>query len=392
MSAVETSSQLMVLHPALQNYAWGSPANIPELMGAEPTGEPVAEAWYGAHDAAPSTLDDGTTLASLITRDAAGQLGASNVERFGERLPYLLKLLAAADPLSIQVHPTIEQALEGCAREDAAGIDRAAPNRSFRDDNHKPELICALTRFEAMVGFREIDKTLALFDAIDADELGDVATALRNDGLGAALRLILTLDADAAARVVDAVVAGCAAVTGQWRDQAELLERLAAKYPGDPGVLTASLLNRIVLEPGQAVYLGAGNLHAYVEGFGVEIMANSDNVLRGGLTPKHMDVAALLEVVEAVPYLPPILGGVGDAIDYDTPAPEFALTRLVAPTSVSRQLRGPEIVLCASDSVTVTTADGQVTATAGSAVWVPVAAGHATIDSDGQVFIAAVGE
>lgn len=394
MSATGTGTQLVALHAALQPYAWGSTTDIPALMGTQPSGEPIAEAWFGAHAAAPSTLDDQSTLAALIESDPGGQLGPATIERFGTRLPYLIKLLAAAGPLSIQVHPTIEQAIEGCAREDAAGIDRAASNRSFRDDNHKPELICALTRFEAVVGFRTVDRTLAFFETIGADELNPTASTLHSEGIGAALRQILTLAVDDAARIVCAVVARCEQVTGEWGDEAALLVRLANTYPGDPGVLTAALLNRIVLEPGQAVYLGAGNLHAYVEGFGVEIMANSDNVLRGGLTPKHMDVAALLEVVDASPYLPPILGAEQAAhsgqTNYVTPAPEFALTRLEAPNGVKRTLSGPEIVLCAGGSLTVSSGDQQVTVTAGSAVWAPASLDSITIDGTGLTFVAAI--
>lgn len=387
---------------AVQNYAWGSPDLIPELEGRPPTGDPVAEVWFGAHPGAVTSLPerDGQSLLDVIGEDPAAHLGAASVARFGERLPYLVKLLAAAEPLSIQVHPSIPQAVEGCAREDAAGIDRAAPNRSFRDDNHKPELIAALTEFEAMVGFREAADSAALCDAIGAPALVEIRDRLVGDGgIGAALKFILTMDPGQAAEVVDATIAGCAALVdggGAWAAEADLLTRLAEKYPGDPGVLTAALLNRIVLQPGEAVYLGAGNLHAYVKGLGVEIMANSDNVLRGGLTPKHMDVPALLDVVIAEPMAPNILAA-GDAhTTYDTPAPEFALTRYelgAASSPVRRSLSGPEVVLCAAGEVTVTERAGTaITLHPGQAAWAPVAAGEIGLAGDGLVFTAAVGQ
>lgn len=387
---MNAGADLRVLHGANQNYAWGSPTHIPHLRGDQSTGEPVAEAWFGAHPKAPSLLDDGRTLLELIEAAPLQQLGTS-IE--GGRLPYLMKLLAADEPLSIQVHPTVAQAVEGCAREDAAGIDRAAPNRSFRDDNHKPELIAALTDFEAMVGFRPVPETLDLFAAIDEPAASPILDALETGGLGAALEVILLMDATQASSIVTAVVAACAQVSGHWAAEAELLTRLDNKYPGDPGVLTAALLNRIVLAPGQAVYLGAGNLHAYVKGFGVEIMANSDNVLRGGLTPKHMDVPALLDVVDAVPYSPAILGNGADTpvTVYETPAPEFELTRYTAPTDAVRPLRGAEIVLSVESPTSVSASGETVVAAPGEAIWVPGSLDQITLRSNGLVMVASVG-
>lgn len=392
----DPDAPLQLLAGAVQNYAWGSPDLIPNLQGRPPTGEPIAEVWFGAHPAAVTTLPgrDAASLIDTIRATPEAQLGSNSLARFGPKLPYLLKLLAAAEPLSIQVHPSIPQAVEGCAREDAAGIDRGAPNRSFRDDNHKPELIAALTEFEAMVGFRDAAATASFLAAMDVPELAPIIDLLRgSDGIGAALKHILTLPSEDAARIVDATIAGCVALTSEeWTAEAELLTRLAQKYPGDAGVLTAALLNRIVLQPGDAVYLGAGNLHAYVAGLGVEIMANSDNVLRGGLTPKHMDVPALLDVVITEPMRPDVLRADGASTTYLTPAPEFALTRYEAPTNVGRTLTGPEIVLCAGGEVTVSEPGGSaVSASAGQAVWAPASVREITLTSTGLTFVAALG-
>lgn len=376
----------------VQNYAWGSTTHLAGLRGAAASDEPEAELWLGAHPGNPSLLPerDDAPLTDRIAADPEGQLGVVSRTRFGDRLPYLLKLLAAAEPLSIQVHPTIEQAIEGCAREDALGIDRGAPNRSFRDDNHKPELIAALTPFEAMVGFRELEDTVRFLKSLDVPELAPVLSGLAG-GIGSGLRTILELPKADAEPIVRALAAACAQVTGEWAAEAELLTRLDRKYPGDPGVLTAAMLNRIVLAPGEAVYLGAGNLHAYVEGFGVEIMANSDNVLRGGLTPKHMDVPALLDVVDPVAYRPEVLGVDGAVTTYRTPAPEFELTR-IAVGEQPRTIRGAEIVVAVEGTTAVHDGDAERRLAPGGSAWVPASTGSYEVRTDGLAFVAALGE
>lgn len=376
----------------VQNYAWGSTIHLAALRGESNSAEPEAELWLGAHPGNPSLLPDHNDqpLTERIAAAPADQLGTASRDRFGDRLPYLLKLLAAAEPLSIQVHPSIAQAIEGCAREDAAGIDRGAPNRSFRDDNHKPELIAALTPFEAMVGFRELEETTRFLKSLDVPELAPILEGL-SEGIGSGLRTILELPKDEAAPIVRAVAAACAEVEGEWSGEAGLLVRLDQKYPGDPGVLTAAMLNRVVLQPGEAVYLGAGNLHAYVEGFGVEIMANSDNVLRGGLTPKHMDVPALLDVVEPVALHPDVLGVDGPVTTYRTPAPEFELTR-IAGGEQHRTTRGPEIIVGVGGTTVVEDDERRIELVPGESAWVPASTASYTVRSDELAFVAALGE
>jgi len=362
------------------------------MMGVEPTGEPVAEVWFGAHPKAPTTVvespDD--SLADLIARDPAHHLGSASVDRFGPTLPYLVKLLAAAEPLSIQLHPSREQARHGCAREDAAGVDRLAPNRSFRDDNHKPEMIVAISRFEALVGLRPVNETLEFLGSLSVPALDNLVAQIETSGLAAALETILTMAPEKAAAMVAAAVEACRSTSDSspWVAEAELLVRLNQKYPADRGVLTAALLNRIVLGPGDAIFLNAGNLHAYVEGFGVEIMANSDNVLRGGLTPKHIDVAALLDIVDATPIVPEVQPADRSVTNYITPVPEFTVTRYVTPQRVACPASGPRIVLAVGGAARVTVDAQSIEVPAAGAAWIPAAADPVQLDGSADVFVA----
>jgi mannose-6-phosphate isomerase len=372
---------VFALDGARRDYSWGSRTAIQRMLGLPEDGRPIAELWFGAHPDDPSTAPvHGATLAALIDADPNGILGAATVERFGPRLPYLLKVLAAEKALSIQVHPTRDQAVAGFLHEDAAGIPRDAPNRNYRDDNHKPELLCALTPFDALCGFRPVAQTLELFDAWDVPELRFVADLLRGpDPLRAAFTALLTHEdpamiADAVARrAVDA-------------DEGPLFAaRLAAEdFPGDIGVVLSLLLNYVRLEPGEAIYLGAGNLHAYLHGNGVEIMASSDNVLRCGLTPKHIDVAELLRVTDFAPLAEPRRLSVGGR--FDVPVPDFALTRIELDKPAGLDDAGPCIALCTFGAVTV----GEVAVRSGQAAFVP-AGERTTISGAGLVFIASVG-
>lgn len=371
----------------IRNYAWGSQTMLSSLRGEQSSELPEAEIWYGAHPVAPSEFDDGSTLLAAIEADAAALVGEGNVDRFGARLPFLLKLLAADRPLSIQGHPTMEQAREGFAREEAAGVAIDSRNRSFRDDNHKPELIAAITPFEALVGFREPLRTLDLLGDLDAPQ--SLISRVSDQGPKAAMQWLLEskpADKDDVTTCLAAIVAGAKGYAGDaWAAEAELVAWLDSLYPNDPGIGVAALLNRIVLAPGEALFLDAGNLHAYVSGLGVEIMANCDNVVRGGLTPKHVDVPSLLTIVRPDPLdVRPV-----DVDDnrYLSPAPEFALTR-VGPDA-DRTVAGPAIVL-AVESTTSATTDETIVLEPTEAVWVPVGE-TASIQSTGLAFIAEVG-
>lgn len=321
----------------VQPYAWGSTVLIPQLVGSEPTGEPQAELWLGAHPLAPSTVG-GEPLDRVLARDPRGSIGAASVDQFGPRLPFLLKVIAAVQPLSLQAHPTRAQAEAGYTREEAAGVPRESPIRVYRDGWPKPEVLCALFATEALCGFREPGETWELFHRLGAEEATRLVAPLQDDARPAEDRLaevferLLRLDGKQDA-VVGAVVdqAGRCAEGGELGQFARTATELGAGYPGDPGVIAALLMNRVSMQPNQALYLPAGNLHAYLRGGGVELMANSDNVMRGGLTRKHIDVAELMAVVDFRPgfdgLITPVESEPG-VWHYPTPAPEFALWRI----------------------------------------------------------------
>ncbi|AKJ12758.1 mannose-6-phosphate isomerase [Streptomyces incarnatus] len=378
------------LDNTIRPYAWGSPTAIPQLLGVEPTGEPQAEMWMGAHPGAPSRTARGT-LVDVIDADPERELGKAAVAKFGPRLPFLLKILAAGAPLSLQVHPDLEQAKEGYADEERRNIPVDAPHRNYKDANHKPELICALTEFDGLCGFRDPVRAADLLDALGVASLKPYVDLLHARPADAALREVLTaiLTADPAemAETVAEASAACARLGGEYAPYADL----AQHYPGDPGVIAAMLLNHVRLQPGEALFLGAGIPHAYLNGLGVEIMANSDNVLRCGLTPKHVDVPELLRVVRFEAGDPGVLrpeaSPAGEEV-YETPIDEFRLSRYVLPEgAAARDLTAdtPQILLCTAGSVRA----GEHELSPGRSVFVP-AGETAEISGVGTVFRATV--
>ncbi|MDX2396356.1 MULTISPECIES: mannose-6-phosphate isomerase, class I [unclassified Streptomyces] len=376
----------------IRPYAWGSTTAIPTLLGVEPTGEPQAEMWMGAHPGAPSRLErgaGGTTLADVIAADPEGELGAATVAKFGPRLPFLLKILAAGAPLSVQVHPDLTQAKEGFADEERRGVPIDAGHRNYKDANHKPELICALTPFDGLCGFRPPLEAAALLEGLGVDSLKPYADLLRAHPEEAALREVLTavLTADRAemARTVTEAAAAAERLGGPYAPYAGLVH----EFPGDPGVIAAMLLNHVRLQPGEAMFLGAGIPHAYIDGLGVELMANSDNVLRCGLTPKHVDVPELLKVVNFEPSAPGIMRPEADGEEvYETPIDEFRLSRfLLAPGGAPQRLPDatPQILLCTAGAPKA----GELTLAPGESVFVP-AGEKVELSGSGTVFRATV--
>lgn len=346
------------LENIIQTYAWGSMNAIAELLGKpSPSREPQAELWLGTHPKGPSmvvTDDERIPLNQLIQRQPVDILGPYAAMHFDNALPYLLKVLAAAQPLSIQAHPGKGQAAEGFARENRAGKALDAPDRNYRDANHKPEIICALTPFWGLNGFRSAAEAVDLLAPVCPLDLKDALQDLRNlpaSGLQRFFEAMMTLPGDkrqAAAKEIlnKAISLADSSAVYRW------MVDLARAYPGDMGVLSPALLNLICLEPGQAMYLSAGQLHAYLDGVGIELMANSDNVLRGGLTPKHVDVPELLKVVRfeegTVKMVTPESVRPSESV-YTCPATEFILS-VIRPTQpeayISPSIRSAEILIC----------------------------------------------
>jgi len=374
---------LLSLTNAPRDYAWGSDSLLAGLEGRTPTGAPEAEVWFGDHPGDPADVAGGGTLDQVT----------------GGTLPYLLKLLAAARPLSIQVHPTIEQARAGWARE--SGLAADDPQRNYRDDNHKPELIVALSeRFESLSGLRPVAETLALLELLDERD-GVVQLRARLGAEGDALRDVLgwLLGGEAQHEVDDIIAAVVAASTrtdtGEWGTTLQAIAGVAEMNPGDPGVVVALLMNHVVLRRGEAVFLRAGLLHAYLSGLGVEIMAASDNVLRGGLTPKRIDVDELLAILDTTPGEVPVLRPAGDepVTAYPVPVPDFALTRIeLAGAPVTVEVSGPTMVLATAGSVTVTSAAGEELAVAvGAVAFAGAGETTLTLSGHGEAFVAGPG-
>jgi len=396
-----------LLDNVIQPYAWGSRTALAELLGQPaPSATAQAELWMGAHPGGPSRVrreSGGRTLLELIRSAPERDLGEAVTRRFGAELPFLFKVLAAETPLSLQTHPSLEQAREGYARENAQGIALSAPHRNYKDANHKPELTCALTPFEALCGFRRADETLALFDALGLSTLEPLLAPLRASpdarGVSRMFEALMTSPSERRTSLVAGVVDACSAGLkreGPFLEEWRQAVRLGSLYPGDPGVVAALMLNRVRLRPGEAIYLPAGNLHAYLGGVAVELMANSDNVLRGGCTPKHVDVPELLRVLDfrcgPVDVLTAAPQADGESV-YPTPSEEFRLSRLqLRPGVASRPVRrGPEILLCAEGSARLSLQGETLALPRGASVFVSAADGAYSLDGDGLVFRATSG-
>ncbi|OKJ16708.1 mannose-6-phosphate isomerase, class I [Kitasatospora sp. CB01950] len=383
------------LDNTVRDYAWGSATAIPALLGRAATGEPQAELWMGAHPGAPSVIDRGdgpVPLDRVIAADPAAELGAAAVEQFGPTLPFLVKVLAAAVPLSIQAHPTRAEARAGHADEERRGIPVDAPHRNYRDDNHKPELICALSEFEGLCGFRTPADAADLMASLDVPGLDPLIDLLRNkpesEALSGALAEALALTDEQGRATVDAVArAVTAAAPSDPSGALAGYAFAAAEYPGDAGLVAALLLNYVRLQPGEALYLGAGLPHAYLRGTGVEIMANSDNVLRCGFTPKHVDVPELLKVVGFHGGSPEIMrpepGADGERL-YPVPIDEFRLSRYdLAEQPVVLPGDAPQILLCTGGTVELASGGQTLTLHRGESAFLPANGAATTLTGPG---------
>jgi len=376
-----------------RDYAWGSSTAIAELLGRAPSGRPEAELWLGAHPGSPSVVvapavvHGADTLADWFRAEPQRALGRGRGE-----LPFLLKVLAADEPLSIQAHPTPEQAREGYDAEDAAGVPLDAPTRNYKDRSAKPEIIVALSEtFDALCGFREPAETLRDVAALDAGTGRlDALRGSVSDSLEATLSWLFD-GGDESRRVIDAVAELAPAVADPSASVATVAD-LAARWPGDPGVVVALLLNRVTLRRGEALFLPAGNVHAYLRGLGVELMAPSDNVLRGGLTPKHVDVPELLRVLDFDPLPVPRLEPreVAPGVERFEPAGTgFALLRArPAGHGVVVAIGGPSIVLVTEGEVQVAGQDGTIRLRRGESAFVTPDEVRLAVTGDGELYVA----
>ena len=385
---------IQLIHNVARNYAWGSRTMF-ESLGIESTGEPMAEIWFGTHHGSPSVIKDDhqQTLQSFLE---------------GRQLSFLLKLLAAEEPLSIQAHPNSDQAKAGFAREEALGIAKDSPLRNYKDDQHKPEMIVALSEeFHALCGFRPVNDSITLLRALievrgkSAQYRNLVVSwidALVNEGLAACFHLMLAESgnlADFEGELLS-VLSEASASHPEFAGSLATVADLAKRYPGDVGVVLSLLMNHAVLEPGQALFLPAGNIHAYLHGLAVEVMASSDNVIRGGLTPKHIDVEEFSAILDFTPRPIPYVEAdeLSDRIvNYPVPVSDFALARVTVSDDEPQKLRlsADNLVLCTGGAVTVTSGSHTATVHAGQAAYVGEEQDFVHFAGDGVVFIASNG-
>ncbi|WP_277050681.1 mannose-6-phosphate isomerase, class I [Ruania albidiflava] len=369
---------MLTLVPRFQDYAWGSCEVIPDFLGHPRTEVPVAEAWFGAHPSAPSGTDADVDLRAYLAQAPEQRLGSDVVARFGGQLPYLLKLIAPVQPLSLQVHPNLEQARAGFSRE--AAVDIPPEQRNYPDANHKPELIYALTTFEAVCGFRAPRRAAELLAGLSAPLAGELLVLLRDQpsasGVHAAFAAVVqTSCADRVAQVVAQCAARLAAGQSPSPRTDAIVARLAERYPGDPGAVAALLLNPVTLQPGEVMFVPAGCVHAYLSGFGVEVMANSDNVLRAGLTAKHVDVPEVLATIDSVAAPPiriaPEMLTEATGVFY-APVDDFelSLTRLLHDPGRPIPGRGPRVLLSLEGTPQVTTTTQTLDLPRGQAVFI----------------------
>jgi mannose-6-phosphate isomerase len=384
----------------IQAYAWGSRTAIPNLLGKPgPHTKPVAELWMGAHPSAPSMVwcqERWQALDQLILEYPDELLGKSVARQYGPSLPFLFKVLAAGQPLSIQAHPDKVQAESGFMRENADGTDLAAPQRNYKDSNHKPECLCALTPFVGLCGFRSLAEMMSLMGTSWPKQHNHLLTILTKKGISSFFSQLMQLPPK---KRLD-LVAACLRETESMQAvnaAFSWIHQLNQSHGGDIGVLAPLFLNVVELQPGEAIFLPARQLHAYLKGMGIEIMANSDNVLRGGLTTKHIDVPELLNILDFMPYEPELLRPDGrDTIEktYPSPAEEFALSSLATTPSDEYPLETAaiSILFCTQGTATLnsTTASAALTVHRGESVLIPAAARGVILSGSATLYKATV--
>jgi len=393
--STNVSTPFFVMNNKIQNYPWGSVDSVSKLFNiANPDSQPQAEIWMGAHPNGCSEIEiDGkpTLLSDFIQQHKPEILSPQTAEQFGE-LPYLFKVLAAAQALSIQVHPSKQEAEIGFEKENQQGIALNAANRNYKDPNHKPELVYALTPYQAMNGFRPLAEIIDNFEQLNIQPLKPLIDALKRaqneSGLEAFFTQLLSLQGE---EKTDAVGALLSHVKASIKNETyALIEELSVQYPGDIGLFAPLMLHVLTLQPGEAMYLDARTPHAYLKGTGLEIMANSDNVLRAGLTPKHMDVAELAKCTKFAekPAETLLLEPVdqGDILLFPVPVPDFKFAIFPQPHSVEVSIDSAEVLMPLDAGLTVENDQGiSVTIDKGQSVFVPAYTASYKLSSAGRV-------
>jgi mannose-6-phosphate isomerase len=393
------------LRNTIQNYSWGSRTAIADLLGVgSPSSKPQAELWMGTHPKGPSeVLQDRVwkPLNDLIEESPQQVLGEETARNFDGRLPFLFKILAAERPLSIQAHPNHAQAREGFRRESDQQIPLDAPHRNYRDGNHKPEVICALSEFWALCGFRTAKRIRRYFSEIEHPTCRILSRSLAvgpdRVGLRHFFASLMKLSIEELLPLLDVVQEE---IMARFKNSAEAhwIDQLRQRYPRDPGVLSPLFLNLVKLDPGEGLFLPSRLLHAYLGGVGVELMANSDNVLRGGLTDKHVALSELLRVLEFQPFQATVLLPEKDPAGgsfYRTPAREFRLSAVQ--TTLDKPIRSLssgsiEIVFCTHGEVQLAVSGqrDQLTLRRGESGVVPASTGTYEVQGEGTLFRAGV--
>jgi mannose-6-phosphate isomerase len=402
---VVDAQRIRRLQNPVMPYAWGSRTAIADLTGRPvPSPQPEAELWMGAHPKAPSQVicnGRSVNLRDWIAQAPAAILGENVIRRFGDRLPFLLKVLAAAEPLSIQAHPNKAQARAGFERENRAGIPLDAPQRNYRDGNHKPEILCALNEFWGLNGFRAIEDLRRQLSRYCPDTLAPFFAALDHTRPEKVLRQLfenmLTLQGQTKNKTIADALDRAAT---EWQEDpiSRWVLKLSTAYPGDIGILAPIILNLVELAPGQAMYLPAGQLHAYLEGVGIELMANSDNVLRGGLTPKHIDRDELMGVLCFQSSDPGVM--TAEPISeteacFSTSAAEFSLAKLTINAGCRHEAlpsRNIEILIVLDGRATleVVDSDEKLPLRRGDSLLIPAAAAAYRISGQAEIYKATV--
>ncbi|WP_228389541.1 mannose-6-phosphate isomerase, class I [Cumulibacter manganitolerans] len=395
-----------------RNYAWGSREFIPHLLGEQPGDRPQAELWLGAHPMGSSRIVElDASLKDQIAADPERHLGPLVNAEYPERLPFLLKVLAAAQPLSLQAHPSPAHAKVGFAAEEERGVPLDDPKRSYKDPFAKPELFVALTTCEVLCGFRPAAEAADLLGRLGISALSPYIASLLTgraaDGLRVVVTTLLSMPEAAKIDMATRVVEECRRVidggdAGPSVEAYRWAVRLGEAYPGDVGVVLSLLLNLITLEPGQAIFVGGGKMHTYLHGSGIEAQANSDNTLRGGLTPKHVDVAELLRIIDFEPALDQVIEPVpveehsthcAGARTWPTPAREFALFDWeIAGTPRLLKSAGPSIVLCLDGAVHLTNHGDDLELVKGESAYIAASEPHVTATGKGRLMHITVGQ